>query len=67
MTTETYDEIVGSVDTSAYAVAGAILRPCSNCGAPEGVRCTVEQSGRLVGRRFRRMPCLARLRGGEAR
>jgi hypothetical protein len=60
--TEPYSEIVGT-RPGPYDVGGAILRPCPNCGAPEGVRCTVDAGGRLVGRRYRRIPCVARITG----
>lgn len=59
--TEPYTEIVGVSPGGPYDVEGAILQLCPNCGAPEGVRCTVDTAGRLVGRRYRRMPCVARI------
>jgi hypothetical protein len=60
--TEPYSETVGT-RSGPYEVNQAIMRICPNCGAPEGVRCTVDLGGRLVGRHYRRIPCLARLTG----
>lgn len=65
--TETYSDTVGSSDVNPYTVNGAITRDCPNCKAPAGARCTVEASGRLVGRRNRRCPCVARITSGERR
>ncbi|MHA3021267.1 hypothetical protein ACXPWS_13535 [Mycobacterium sp. BMJ-28] len=35
---------------------------CPNCGAPEGIRCTVQAARPTVGPRKRRVPCLARVK-----
>lgn len=60
---ETFEESVGSAERPGpYDVSMALLRPCPNCGAPEGVRCSVET---LHGTAPRRMPCLVRLKRGD--
>lgn len=56
--TDSWEETVGASSMDAYDVTSATLRPCPNCRAPEGVKCTGDGPG---GRYTRHMPCLARL------
>lgn len=67
-TSERYDETVGSTEVGPYTATGAIMFPCPNCGAPEGIRCTVSAppTGPIVGSRKRKVPCLSRLKAAEA-
>lgn len=67
MTTEPYDELGGLARGGPYDANGAITRPCPDCGAVAGERCTFEvrgvrrDVGLVVERKPRHMPCKARL------
>ncbi len=65
---ERYEETVGSSAIGPYAQTQALMIECPNCGAPVGVRCVAEPTvirGCAVGRRKRRIPCIARLKAAE--
>lgn len=65
---ERYEEATGSADVNPYTVTAALMVPCVTCGADVGVRCaappTIFRSN--VGRRYRRIPCLTRMKAAEA-
>lgn len=67
MTTEPYDELGGLARGGPYDANGAITRACPDCGAEAGARCTFEaryyspRAGRVVERKYRHIPCKARL------
>nr|EJJ01014.1 hypothetical protein JVH1_1640 [Rhodococcus sp. JVH1] len=47
--------------TAAYA--SALRIPCPDCGAPEGVKCTLTHNGKTI---VRHCPCLARVKASPA-
>lgn len=53
-----WEDTVGASSVGPYDVTAATMRPCPNCGAPEGIKCTGDGPR---GRYTRHMPCLARL------